>query len=53
MKGKELIKWIEEEGLENGDVYVNGKSGYEDINFLWESESNGGATVIETKERKE
>ena len=55
MKGKELIKWIEENNLVESDVYVDVQSEYRHVKYAWESEcvckdgSIGTATMLEVE----
>ena len=46
MKGKELIEWIRENKLEDGDVYVDEAEGYAPVEGAWESEKDGGAVIL-------
>lgn len=46
MKAKELIGWITQEKLEEADLLVNGKDGYEEVAMLWESERGEHNSVI-------
>ena len=52
MTGKELMKWIVENGMEDGEVYVNGQKGYEKVSGVWESEAGGGAVMLETEKNR-
>ena len=56
MKGKELMKWIEENKLEEGEVMVNDCVLYSKVTNVWEGEglSNEpcGRIILEVEEEK-
>lgn len=49
MKGKDIIGWIEENHLEEAEVYIAEDRDYALVKHIWESEKDGGSVILETK----
>lgn len=50
MKGKDLVEWIESEGLMEAEVYVDIKHNYVKVTEAWESEFADGSVMLEVDE---